>query len=156
MHNRIRKFLLLAAGGLALAGGYFLFTKFPQSKVPVSLRFTDEGVNLVIENFKITHEESGHNDWELKAESAKVNQKKNITRLQNVRIKVDLKNNQRYWISADSGVLQNETQDFDLEGNVKFTADPDYMVQRIPKLKAKDGNSTENSNDSTGAVDLEE
>ncbi len=98
---------------------------------------TEQGVDVAIENFKVIHENSGRKEWELIAKSAKVNQKEKITYMNGVNVTVDLENDQKYWISADKGTLQNETQDFVLEGNVRLIAKAEAVAQKVKKLNKK-------------------
>ncbi len=133
MIDKIRKFLLISALGLVLISAYFLYTKYQTVKLPVEIRATQDGVDVTIENFKVVHEEDGHTAWELIAKSAKINNEKKVTHLSDVWVKVDAKNKHVYWVSADQGVLENETQDFVLEGNVKFTAKADSIINKFKK-----------------------
>ncbi len=137
MIDKVRKFLLVSALGLILISAYFFFTKFQAVELPVEIRPTQDGVDVAIENFKVVHEEEGHTGWELIAKSAEINNEKKVTRLKDVQVKVDAKNKHTYWVSADQGVLENETQDFVLEGNVKFTAQADSIISKFKKTQSK-------------------
>ena len=131
MINKIRKILLVLVVALVLSGGYYLYTNHQKSGVKVKLRMTEQGMDVVIENFKVVHENEGHKDWELVAESAQVNNKNKLTYLNNVKVTLDVSKDQKYWVSADKGILKNDTQDFDLEGNVKLTAQSEPFMKKL-------------------------
>lgn len=133
MINKIRKILLVVALGLIATSAYFLYSKYKIAAAQVKLRMTGEGVNVVIENFKVTHENSGRTDWELIAKSAEINQARKLTVMKNVSVTLDLDNDKKYWISADAGTLQNETQEFALEGNVKFVTQAEAFLDKFKK-----------------------
>ncbi|MBI5427507.1 MAG: LPS export ABC transporter periplasmic protein LptC [Nitrospinae bacterium] len=135
MINKVRKILLLVALGVVFSSVYYFYAHFRHSSLQIKLRKTDQGVNVVIENFKVVHEEKGRPDWELTAESAQVNQQKKETQMKNVSVKLDLNNDRKYWISAESGVLRNDTQDFDLEGNVRFVTQSEPFLKKFKNLK---------------------
>ena len=83
MINAVRIILLIIAlGVISLAGFYFY--KVQISKVEtrkIKVKIMEKGVNLEIENFKMTHEEKGTKDWILNAVSAQVNNQEDITNL---------------------------------------------------------------------------
>ncbi|MBI4389880.1 MAG: LPS export ABC transporter periplasmic protein LptC [Nitrospinae bacterium] len=135
MIDKARKILLLVALGVVLSSAYYFYAHFQSSSLQIKLRKTDQGVNVVIENFKVVHEEKGRPDWELTAESAQVNQQKKETQMKNVSVKLDMNNDQKYWVSADSGILQNESQDFDLQGNVRFVTQADRFLKKFKNLQ---------------------
>ena len=131
MINKIRKILLVLASSLILIAGYYLYQYKQKAGLNIKLHMTEEGMDVTIENFKVVHENDGKTDWELHAESAKVNNKSKFTYLKNVNIVMDAGENKKYRISGDNGTLQNETQDFDLEGHVKLIADSDLLTKKL-------------------------
>lgn len=131
MINKIRKILLVLVVSLVLTGAYYLYTNHQKSGVNVKLRMTEQGMDVVIENFKVVHENEGHRDWELVAQSAQVNNKNKLTYLNNVKVTLDVSEDQKYWVSADKGTLKNDTQDFALEGNVKLTAQSEPFLKKL-------------------------
>lgn len=131
MINKIRKILLVLVVSLLLSGGYYLYSNHQKSGVNVKLRMTEQGMDVVIENFKVVHENEGHKDWELAAKSAQINNKNKLTYLDNVTVTIDVSEDQKYWVSADKGTLKNDTQDFALEGHIKFTAQSEPFMKKL-------------------------
>ncbi|MFQ5445214.1 MAG: LPS export ABC transporter periplasmic protein LptC [Nitrospinales bacterium] len=137
MFNKIRKGLLALTFGLVITSGYLIYTKYSGAKLPIKIDLGDTGINVTIEDFKVTHEILGDKDWELKADSAKINTEENKTHLENVEVELFLEKDEKYWISADKGILDNETKDFDLEGNVKFVAEARHIIKKLHTESAK-------------------
>ncbi len=101
--------------------------------MPVKVTLTPSGADIEIENFKIIHENSGRKEWELKAKLAQINHSQKSTNMKGVKVEYSKQNNQKFWVSADSGHLNTETQDFELMGNVHFTAESDKLAEKIRK-----------------------
>lgn len=137
LFNKIRKGLLALTFGLVITSGYLIYTKYSGAKLPIKIDLGDTGINVTIEDFKVTHEILGDKDWELKADSAKINTEENKTHLENVEVELFLEKDEKYWISADKGILDNETKDFDLEGNVKFVAEARHIIKKLHTESAK-------------------
>ena len=74
-------------------------------------------------------------DWEIKAKEAKVKNKENIIILSDVNVTMNMDKNRTSTISADSGTIDRETKDIQLEGNVKFKADADNFFEQFQKPK---------------------
>ena len=91
----------------------------------------DEGVDVEIENFKVTHEVKGKKEWILKAGLAQVSNHKNITRLKDVEMILPKENKQPYVITAESGTYQNTSKNIDLAGHVKMTGDSKSLAGRF-------------------------
>ena len=108
MINAIRVILLIIALGVfSLAGFYFY--QVGNNKVEmgnVKVKMIDEGVDVEIENFKVTHEVKGKKEWILKAGLAQVSNLKDLTRLKHVEMILPKENNQPYVITADSGTTK--------------------------------------------------
>ncbi len=122
MLNKIRLLLVLLVFGVGGYAGYNLLTNFKGSGSPLKVKINDKGVDVEIENFKLEHQILGRKDWELKADFAQINTAKKTTHLKNVEVVLNLEDDQTSTISADSGQMNNDSQDINLEGNVKFTA----------------------------------
>lgn len=137
LFNRIRKALLALSLGLVLTTGYLIYTKYSGANLPIKVDLDDTGINVTVEDFKVTHEASGTKDWELKADSAKVNTEENTTHLTHVEMELFLEEGERYWVSAEKGVLDNETKDFDLEGNIKFVAEAGHIIKKLSTESTK-------------------
>ncbi len=137
MINKIRLLLLvtvLAVGGFA---GYKFFSKYQASGTPLKVKIKDKGVDVEIENFKVEHQVLGRKDWTLKADFAQIDTEKKVTTLKNVFVVLNMKNDQKSTISADSGYMNNETQEIDLKGHVKFQASMEEFKNRFNKVSNK-------------------
>ena len=133
MINSIRIILLIIALGVfSLAGFYFY--QVGNNKVEmgnVKVKVIDEGVDVEIENFKVTHEVKGKKEWVLKAGLAQVSNHEDLTRLKGVEMILPKENNLPYVITADSGTYQNTTKVIDLAGHVKMTTDSKSLAGRF-------------------------
>ena len=133
MINAVRVVLLIIAVCLvSLAGFYFYQVK--DSKVDIGklkVKFMEKGVDVEIENFKVTHEVKGKKEWILKAGLAQVNNQENVTHLKDVEMILPKVNNHPYIITAKSGTYQNSSKDIDLIGNVKLTGNSQSLATRF-------------------------
>ena len=86
---------------------------------------------MKIKNFKIAHENSGRNDWELKARLAQINQKKETTKLNNVEYIFINDEMRKFKAYADFGTLSNKTNDLSLEGNVRMLIETGIVKDQI-------------------------
>jgi len=107
--------------------------------MPVKVTLTPSGADIEIENFKIIHENSGRKEWELKAKLAQINHSQKSTKMTGVKVEFSTENRQKFWVSADSGHLNTETQDFELMGNVHFTAESAQLAEKF-----RNGQTTQN------------
>ena len=123
MLSNLRIFVVLLALSVAGFAGYSFLSKFNHPAESGRIHFSKEGVDVEIKNFKLEHKKLGHKDWELKARQALVNREKGETRLQDVQVIFVNKNDRKFRIFADSGILKNKTNDLDLEGHVKMLVD---------------------------------
>ena len=139
MINNFRKVLLLVAFGvIGLAGFYFLKNINTSIEIGnVNIKVMSEGVDVEIENFKVTHENKGVKEWELKADLAQVNNKQDLTKLRNVEMVLHKGEGKQYIISADSGVYKNKTEDVSLDGNVKLLGSTDGLKKRFQIISKK-------------------
>ena len=80
----IQSFMLLISFFTLVYAGYNYFSTYKATTKNIDLRLTKEGVDVHIEKFKVVHEKSGHKDWELKADFAQINKKKETTKMQNI------------------------------------------------------------------------
>jgi LPS export ABC transporter protein LptC len=133
MINIFRKILLLVVFGvIGLVGFYFLKnfnTSFDIGNV--NIKAMGKGVDVEIENFKVTHENKGIKEWELKADLAQIYNDEDLTKLQNVEMVVHKGKGGQYIISADSGVYKSETEDVSLDGNVQLLGSIDIFKKRL-------------------------
>jgi len=122
--NNIRKILLGFILLLMTISAYSLIKSLNKESLPIeTLKAISENVDIEIENFKVTHEGLGDKKWEIKAKEAKVKNKENKIILTDVNVTLRAKENRKSTISADTGTINRETKDIQLEGNVKFKAD---------------------------------
>jgi LPS export ABC transporter protein LptC len=137
MINVVRVILLIIAFGvISLAGFYFY--KVQDNKIEmgnVKVKIMDKGVDVEIENFKITHEVKGKKEWVLKAGLAQVNNKKDVTQLKDVQMIIPKEDSPSYVITAESGTYQNSSKNVDLVGRVKLTGDAQSLAGRFQANK---------------------
>ena len=144
MINAVRIILLIIAlGVISLAGFYFY--KVQNNKVEIGkmkVKLMEKGVDLEIEDFKLTHEVKGHKEWILKAALAQVNNQENVTNLKGVEMIIPKGQNHPYVITAESGTYQNTSKNINLVGNVKLTGDAESLAERFHSKKAKPSNTS--------------
>ena len=102
----------------------------------------EKGVDLEVENFKVTHEVKGKKEWILKAVLAQVNNQENVTNLKGVEVIIPKGQNQPYVITAESGTYQNTSKDIELVGHVKLTGDVKSLAKRFHTKKATPSNTS--------------
>ena len=111
--------------------GYSYFSTYKVTTENIDLRLTKKGVDVHIEKFKVVHEKSGHKDWELKADFAQINKKKETTKLKNIEYIYINENQKKIKVYADSGTLTNKTNDLDLEGNVRMLIEKSIIQENL-------------------------
>ena len=133
MINAVRVILLIIAVGLVSLAGFY-FYKVEDNKIDMGnlkVKLMEKGVDVEIENFKISHEVKGKKEWILKAGLAQVNNQENVTHLKDVEMILPKVNNHPYIITAKSGTYQNSSKDIDLIGNVKLTGNSQSLATRF-------------------------
>ena len=144
MNNIVRIILLIIALGIISLAGFY-FYKVQNNKIEtgkIKVKIMEKGVNVEIENFKMTHEEKGTKGWILNAVLAQVNNQENVTNLKGVEMIIPKGQNQAYVITAESGTYQNTSKDINLVGNVKLTGDAESLTERFNTKKAKPSNAS--------------
>ena len=133
MINAFRKILLLVVFSIiGLAGFYFLENLNSSIDIGnVKIKAMGEGVDVEIENFKVTHENKGVKKWELKADLAQIDNKQELTKLQNVEMVVHKGEGNQYIISADTGTYKSKTEVVRLNGNVKLLGSTNELKKRL-------------------------
>ena len=133
MINAFRKILLLVVFSIiGLAGFYFLENLNTAIDIGnVKIKTMGEGVDVEIENFKVTHENKGVKEWELKADLAQIDNKQDLTKLQNVEMVVHKGEGNQYIISADTGTYKSKTEVVRLNGNVKLLGSTNELKKRL-------------------------
>ena len=133
MINTVRIVLLLVAFSIIGAAGFY-FLKNLNTSVEmgnVKIKVMEKGVDVEIENFKVTHEVKGVKEWELKADFAQINNEEDLTKMENVEMILHKSENRKYVIIADSGTYKEITNDVNLMGNVKFVGAADILMDRL-------------------------
>ena len=133
MINAVRVILLITALGLVSLAGFY-FYKVKDNKIAMGnlkVKIMEKGVDVEIENFKVTHEVKGKKEWILKAGLAQVNNQEDVTHLKDVEMILPKDNNSPYIITAKSGTYQNSSKNIDLVGNVKLTGNPQSLASRF-------------------------
>jgi len=132
--NKIRKILLGLILLLLAVSAFNLIKLLNKEALPIeTLKAMSKNVDIEIKNFEVTHETLGRKDWEIKAKSAQIKNKENTIILTDVNVILNADQDRRSTISADSGTINQETNDIQLEGNVKFKADADSFFDRFQK-----------------------
>ena len=145
MIDTIRKALLLLVLGIIGIVGYYFFENINTSVEMgnIKVKVMKDGVDVEIENFKVTHEVKGVKEWELKADLAQINNATELTQLQNVEMTLHKEDNRKYVISADSGVYKEKTKDVNLSGHVKLVGSAAMLMDRLSSGPSKsDSKST--------------
>jgi LPS export ABC transporter protein LptC len=133
MINAVRIALLLVAFSVIGAASFYFLKNLGTSVEMgnIKVKVMEKGIDVEIENFKISHEVKGVKEWELKADFAQINNEENLTTMQNVEMILHKGENKRYVIVADSGIYKETTKDVDLTGHVKFVGAPDILMDRL-------------------------
>ena len=137
MINIVRIILLIIAFGvISLAGFYFYKVQGNKIEIgDIKFKIMDKGVDVEIENFKVTHEVKGEKEWVLKAGLAQVNNQEDVTQLKGVEMILPKGDSPPYVITADSGTYQNSSKNVDLAGSVKLTGDAQSLAGRFKSNK---------------------
>ena len=133
MINAVRIALLLVAFSIIGAAGFY-FLKNLNTSVEmgnVKIKVMEKGIDVEIENFKVTHEVKGVKEWELKADFAQINNEEDLTKMENVEMILHKSENRKYVIIADSGTYKEKTNDVNLMGNIKFVGAADILMDRL-------------------------
>ena len=131
MVDKVRKFLIFLTLGIVGMACYHLFFKNQEPVEKVVMKKLDAGVDIEIENFEVVHEVNEGKKWELKADLAQVDLEKDLTRLTNVDLKIKDGDKQEFWVVADSGSIQNNSKDIELDGNVKMVSASNVVENRV-------------------------
>ena len=133
-NNNVRKILLGLILLLMTVSAYSLIKSLYKNDLPVeTLKTMSKNVDIEIKNFKVTHDILGNKDWEIKAKEAKVKNKESQIILTDVNVTLNSERNRKSTISADTGTINSETKDIQLEGNVKFKADANNFFGQLQK-----------------------
>lgn len=144
MINWVRIGLLLVVFSVIGVTGFYYFKSLGTSvdMGNISVKVMEKGIDVEIENFRVSHEVKGEKEWELKADLAQVNNQDDLTTLQNVEMILHKGSNKRYIILADSGTYKKKTKDVHLAGNVKFIGSSDILMERL-RTKTEESSSSQ-------------
>ena len=131
MLETTRTLMLLIALSVAGYGGYIFLSPFQLTSENIDVKLDEDGLDVKIKNFKVIHENLGRKDWELKADLAQINQKKEITKMHNVEYIFVNDEMRKFKAYADFGTLSNKTNDLSLEGNVKMLIETGIIKDQI-------------------------
>ena len=131
MIEKIRTLMLLIAISVLCYGGYILMATFKTTSDSVDINFDKDGLDVKIKNFKVIHEHLGRRDWELKADLAQINKKKETTKMNNVQYIFVNNEMRKFKVSADFGTLLNKNNDLELEGNVRVLVETDIIKDQL-------------------------
>ena len=133
MINTVRRVLLLVALSVIGFAGFYFFKALDTSISigNVKLKVMEEGIDVEIENFLITHENKGVMEWELKADLAQIDNQQDLTTMKNVEMTLHKAGSKKYIISADSGIYRKATEDVSLNGHVKLVGPAEGLKQRL-------------------------
>jgi len=137
MGNKVRIFLILAFLGLSLLFSKQYFSKIDTPVGQVNLQPLDEGAEVEIENFKLASENGSSKSWQLTADRAQVLNQENRTELKNVAFTLKQEAGREFVISADNGVMQNESRDIELEGHVRLVGQPSVLFDHAEAKPAE-------------------
>ena len=85
------------------------------------------GIDISIDNIHLIEEEEGKIQWKLNADKAEVVYSNKITHLKNIQMNLYQKNNQ-FSVSADKGIIHNESENVELEGNIQVHSGEGHML----------------------------
>ncbi len=94
-----------------------------------NISFTGSDADLTIDRMHVIQNKQGEKDWEMWAGSAKIYRKKNITKLESIRIRFYPKNGKPVDITADSGVMENDSRNMNIRGNVLIQTSEGYSLR---------------------------
>ena len=133
MINTVRRVLFLVAlSVIGLAGFYFFKTLDTSISIGnMKVKVMEEGIDVEIENFMITHENKGIKEWELKADLAQIDNQRDLTTMKNVEMTLHKAGSKQYVITGDSGIYRKATEDVSLNGHVKLVGPAEGLKQRL-------------------------
>ena len=137
MVDKVRKILLVLTLGILGLSCYHIFFKDRVEVEDIALKTLDAGIDIEIENFEVVHEPKDGKKWELKADLAQINQEKDLTLLTNVELKIIKGDEQEFWVVADSGSIENGSQDVHLNGNVKMIGAAKMVKEHVGNEKTE-------------------
>ena len=133
-HNRHRRLkwglyliMILATGVImAIFIGYRFLSKHPELLLPL----VEQSADLSIGRVHQTSTQNGIPQWTLDAKSARFFEERKETVFEAPEIIFHAKNNQKVYLNADQGILDMNTNDMLIKGNVTVNND-DYTLKAL-------------------------
>ena len=119
--------LLISITLITLITGFAIKNKSKLIKSTVT-NITKTGIDISIDNIHLIEEEDGKTQWELNADKAEVVHSNKITRLKNIRMSLYQKNNSQISVLADKGIIHNESENVELEGNIQVYSGEGHVL----------------------------
>ncbi len=111
---------IILAVMVSIAGTIAFFILWPSdvsiSVGSVSVIGTD--ADLKMDRVHIVQNKQGTRNWEMWADTAKVYRKKDFTQMENIHLRFYSKNGEVMDVTADSGLMENQSRNMRLRGNV--------------------------------------
>ncbi len=107
--------VLVIVGGTI---GYFIFWPSGMGISVGSVSVIGSDADLKMDRVHIVQNKQGSKNWEMWADTAKVYRKKDHTKLENVHLRFYPKNGQIMDVTADNGLMENQSRNMRLRGNV--------------------------------------
>jgi LPS export ABC transporter protein LptC len=102
------------------AGLFFGIKKEPPKAL---LNKMAEKVDLQAKNVRYTQVGSSGMKWEITADSAQYRKKEELALFEKVKVKLFMKDGRTFVMTGDKGVLNTQSRDMDIEGNVVIVSD---------------------------------
>lgn len=127
-HKKIKIVLVAAILGCILAvGAIFVQSRLAVQPAQVLNRMAADAI-MSLANVRQTATKDGAVQWHLEAKSAQLNDKRHRMELAAPRVEFFLEDGSRAILTADTGVLDTETNDIQVSGNVRVKNDR-YVLQ---------------------------
>lgn len=136
----LKRLLLLISITLAILITIFAVKNKGKFLKSAGQSLTKTGIDISISKLHLIEEVEGKKQWELNADKAEVINSKGITRIKNIQMSIFQKSKSNFSISADTGIIQNDTKDIELKGNIKVSNEQGYLLKTnnlkwAPELK---------------------
>ncbi len=141
--RKIRGILLVILLLLAGSAAYFLIRPPAYRIQAENVSILGSDADLSIDRMHVVQNKQGEKNWELWADTAKIYREKKLTKLESIRIRFYPQNGKPMDITADSGVMENDTRNIRVRGNVvvKTEGGPSLRTESLrffPKEKRID------------------
>lgn len=124
-----RNMLLFISLSLIILITIFFFKNKNRLPKSFNVQINKTGIDVSIEKFYLTEEKEGKKQWELNADKAEIINSEGITRLKNIDMNIFQKGGDGITVSADRGVIQNDSNDIELIGNIEVLNQDGYKLK---------------------------